>query len=824
MLTYLKLRELSKFSRQQHLIALITVIPAILAALGMQFHAAFYSMIFTGGNRVFFTNICELVLFPYFLIFILALGTLILPSLPSEDPDHITRLDYYLIRFFCGVGILMLLGFILGFLTLLTPLITLPIFCITLYLYFLCSPSTLKQFASWLTARDLSTISDLNDFPKLRIVVIFQRGGILLLIGIILLIRGIVPEVVLTTDVMQVYSSYLDEVRLNHGIWLDPSHPVVLDFLVGRANGVHLFLSNFTSSYVNQLIGCMYLFSMAAVTHRVVRLVVPKTQSLVWRIARCTFPDNAVLWVLCTTSLTGFATEYGKYHLQTGALFLFLTWVTLLFIFFDREQAGWGYRALFPVCIAISLSLPQYELLVFPIFMLAIAALYYVQNRSVLKYFFYLLVIGSVVCLCSFLFNQLYIGIPETNPYYLFIQLANPMRLHLWTSPEQIMYLNMSYPVEMKLSLSQLTFVSAVVRILSLGERIAQALAMMLDILPILLASWFLFHFRIYRRLLGQSIFVLLCQGALSASLLVFVFVSGNTLSPLSLFQVNVLLWIVNLTILLVIALTLLAPQRILITQGKQIIRKTMHPTDKRIYAFIFVFFSYFLGAWALLALVNHPSFVEEFVYQGIYPVIALFLLLILLIKFFRELFVGTKTHAYNETLTRLRRILSQDTDFRTSNTVVFMIIITIVLLASVVEQSYNYMVKYPISITIAARYFVGREKLEATILPLEDQFPWVNFTRCLDIGKAVPGDAAVLPLNALAAMPACNFTALLPRNKIIHNFESVLAPYWKMLLFDQPQQAYTIYKQQGVNYFYIRKADRTATTARLTATQVLDG
>src|SRR5258708_6694715 len=138
-------------------VALLYTLPALLGGLGMQFQASFYAMIFTGGNRVFFTNFCEAVLFPYFIVFILALGTLVTPNrLPAADAN-ISSLDYNLTRFFSGAGVLIICGFVLGLLDLLRPQVTLPIFCLVLFFYFLHAPRIFSTLFLWTLTLDPST-------------------------------------------------------------------------------------------------------------------------------------------------------------------------------------------------------------------------------------------------------------------------------------------------------------------------------------------------------------------------------------------------------------------------------------------------------------------------------------------------------------------------------------------------------------------------------------------------------------------------------------------------------------------------------------------
>ena len=80
----------------------------------------------------------------------------------------------------------------------------------------------------------------------------------------------------------------------------------------------------------------------------------------------------------------------------------------------------------------------------------------------------------------------------------------------------------------------------------------------------------------------------------------------------------------------------------------------------------------------------------------------------------------------------------------------------------------------------------------------------------CLEILKKVPGSAQVLNLNGFAAVEPCLFSPLLPQDKIVHHYEAlaITEPYYQTLMFGEPQAAYKIYQDLGINYFYIRKGD----------------
>src|SRR5258708_30812354 len=106
-------------------------------------------LFFEGGPAVLITNVCEVILAPYLALFMIALGVLVFPR-----PQTIKALDLQVVRFFAGAGLLILFGFGLGFLKLLYPVVTIPIFIVVLYLFFLRFPDTFGHILRWFFALD----------------------------------------------------------------------------------------------------------------------------------------------------------------------------------------------------------------------------------------------------------------------------------------------------------------------------------------------------------------------------------------------------------------------------------------------------------------------------------------------------------------------------------------------------------------------------------------------------------------------------------------------------------------------------------------------
>jgi hypothetical protein len=100
-----------------------------------------------------------------------------------------------------------------------------------------------------------------------------------------------------------------------------------------------------------------------------------------------------------------------------------------------------------------------------------------------------------------------------------------------------------------------------------------------------------------------------------------------------------------------------------------------------------------------------------------------------------------------------------------------------------------------------AFRYFLGQDGA----IEVSSSGRW-KFDRCLEILETVPGSDPVLPLNANETIVPCQNSPLLPRDKIVHHYQSIIAPYYHDILLGNPQEAYEVYRNLGINHFYVEK------------------
>jgi hypothetical protein len=421
------------FKPRAHALALAWLAPAVLAIWGLRKAVPFSTMLFDGGSEVFRHNLCELLLMPYVALFMLALGCLLLPSPSAVVESEMTQQDLGVVRFFAGAGLLTLLGFFLGMAGLLYAAITIPIFIVVLYQHLLRAPSPLARFLEWIT------VSDAKDL-KVRLAGLVCRVLICRLFMVFVIEKAIAIR--LENDALQLYFPYFAETRLHHSIWLEHDLRMIFGFFVCRGHGVHLFLTSFTDQFFGQIISAIYFGSIAILVRRMVYRVVPSS----WLDVRAVVPDCAVLIAL-TSPIAAMGAN--KFHIEIGALLMFLSWSSLLLVFTGPAQSKWLGWAMLPVALALPLETAQVQAASILILLVAAGATFLEKRRKESVLIHGLLALsGCVAAGLSLLLNQLYIGLAEVNPYQLFLKFANLTRLQEWSSLDLIYYASNSQGFE----------------------------------------------------------------------------------------------------------------------------------------------------------------------------------------------------------------------------------------------------------------------------------------------------------------------------------------------------------------------------------------
>ncbi|PIT01841.1 hypothetical protein TSA1_14450 [Bradyrhizobium nitroreducens] len=376
-------------------------VPAALSIWFVNRTGTYRALLFDGGWTTRFYVLAWIVLTPYLGWLIMATGRLTF-SLIKHEPTQ--RVD----EFFVGAAALILTGFGFGALSILYPQIVLG--CATVVLL-------------W-DSRSFGTPQ--KSAVTLPLVATSLMG--LWLLATVFLDRAVIPDVI-STDVQQLYAPYLAEVARNHSIWLAPDNPIFSDFEIGHGNGLHLLMATFLPPHVAQIVSFLYFVGIGAVIFELARLVLP-LQALGRRWEDAAIPialGVAILglaWPRTMPSVKAglYIMEFGKYHLQTAAFFVYFLLVVIRSSQArDRLAAG--------ICgLAVAASYPLYAAFVFLISSLGVFTKVLQRDRSGLVTSL-LLGCGAVAgCILAFSINYLYLGIPATNPYSLFRKIASVER------------------------------------------------------------------------------------------------------------------------------------------------------------------------------------------------------------------------------------------------------------------------------------------------------------------------------------------------------------------------------------------------------------
>lgn len=441
-------------SSQRSIRAFFLTLPAAIAALVAQREVSLHEILFEGGTKVLLFNICIGVIFVYMVTFMLALGTLFFPSPPKAIEKFLAKADLEILRFFSGAAILILVGFVLGCAKLLISLITIPLFLTVNYIYFLHYPNLFKKLWHWLLFKEEKVERKyffkrkVISYPKtLKIISIYLHFLFAFFVLYLVLEEGIFVDL-MSSDLQPAYIAYIAEVRRFHGIWLNHRElPLIGDFLVGRGNGIHLFFASFTNQYFVQSIGVMYFIAIAIFAYRfVVKFCDWCQNSTAYLFMRGIFPISAA-FLMITSSLPTYS-DLGKYHIQTGAFFICISFYGAHFLFLKRKYRQWLLVMMLPMTIALGLAIPGITPVLFLIFS-GLTLISYLARRKIsfIFPFFFLMVANLPALFVSLLINHVYIGIPELHPWYLLINFANLERFQQWASIEQWVFIGLTHEI-----------------------------------------------------------------------------------------------------------------------------------------------------------------------------------------------------------------------------------------------------------------------------------------------------------------------------------------------------------------------------------------
>ena len=409
--------------------------PAALSIWHLNRPGTYRTLLFDGGWTTRLYVIAWIILTPYLGWLVMATGRLTF-SLIKHEPTQ--RVD----EFFVGAATLILAGFGLGALSLLYPQIVL---------------GSAIAVLLW-DSRSFRKPQKLAVTLPLLATSLFG----LWLLATVFVDRAVIPDVI-STDVQQLYAPYLAEVARNHSIWLAADNPIFSDFEIGHGNGLHLMFATFLPPHVAQIISFLYFVGIGAVIFELARIVLP------WQALGRRWEDAAIpialglailglAWPRTMPSVKPglYIMEFGKYHLQTAAFFVYFLLVVVR-TSQKRDKFAAGICA-----IAVAASYPPYAALVFVISSLGAFTKAIQRDRSGLVTSV-LLGVGAITgCLLSLAINYAYLGIPATNPYSLFRHIVSAERFAKFGSLDILDYFVLSQSLEVTDFLSKWGFLAFV--------------------------------------------------------------------------------------------------------------------------------------------------------------------------------------------------------------------------------------------------------------------------------------------------------------------------------------------------------------------------
>lgn len=395
--------------------------PAALSIWCLNRPGTYRTLIFDGGWTTRFYILAWIVLTPYLGWFIMATGRLTFSLIKHEPAQQVDE-------FFVGAATLILTGFALGALSLLYPQIVLGC-AVAVLLWDTLSFKAPRTFAVTLPLIAMSTL------------------GLWLLVTVFL-DRAVLLDVV-SSDVQQLYAPYLAEVARNHSIWLAADNPVFSDFEIGHGNGLHLLLATFLPPHLAQIVSFLYFVGIGAVIFELARLVLP-LQVLGRRWDGAAIPvalGLAILGLVWPKTVPNvepglYAMEFGKYHLQTAAFFVYFLLVVIRSSQSrDRFAAG--------ICgLAVADTYPPFAAFIFLISISGALTKALQRDRSGLVTSI-LLGVGAIAgCVLSVFVNYFYLGIPATNPYSLFRKVVSVERFSHFASLDILDYFVLAQSLE----------------------------------------------------------------------------------------------------------------------------------------------------------------------------------------------------------------------------------------------------------------------------------------------------------------------------------------------------------------------------------------
>ena len=813
-----------------HRSALLWTLPIAGALLVLAYPPEFAAFIFRGGARVLAYNAALALLVPTLLLAWLALGSLWCSLMRAALRSQRAAADTLLLGVIAGSALMSIAGTVLGVLSLLWAPIAAAIILAACYGLLLYGGGHLaaawSRFGRWFAADDLAT--ETSEATGLQSLARVLRASVLLILAATALVRAVYFDAD-NTDVVQFYIPYLEEVRHQHSIWLAPDRPIYADFLVGRGNGVYLMAAALANGLVGHAVSSAYFILLALMARAFVAAALAggRRAPTEARLAAL-LPDLAML--LLAASLLG-GVPFGKFYLQTAVWFIALLYGSLLYVAGGDDRRPLA-RLLVPLAVAVPLSLPQYQAFAAGILAIAAAGLALKGEGLGQRRLLALVAAGVGACLASLALNWVYLGVPELMPYWLFEPLMISRIFHRYSSTAVQLYtnyiqgytssfLNVGAGPEATFGLpaalsAPMTWLAAAGEVLL----VAAGLAALRGLPPLrrLAAS--------HGATCAAIAFAALALAALRA---LAGATAGDAAPTLGLAFRGVLLGLVAaagggfcaglrarrasfasalrnpaglfglaLAAYLVLAVLFVA----LVRSGS--LARLMQPTEALLPALGLILaglFARWLGGSE--AAVDGPP-------AGSHAALALSAVAAAVaVAALATLYAGWSAASVSHAAGRIatlwlalgvgavaawrlgpqRAVLAR---------ALLESVTALALLVAGTALQREMKAHPPLA---ALRYLAGLDGREASIAA-----PARPFDKCLEIAQALPGAAPVLHLNGYSSMSYCMFSPLLPRNKLVHQYESAFARHFRDAVFTTPERAREVYRSLGIDYFLIEK------------------
>jgi hypothetical protein len=405
--------------------------PLVFFQLPIDYRAVF----FEGGLEATLLSLSQGVVIAFLPLFLISVGGPIVGGSKAGD------LDVFVVLLMVGVGAVLLAGTILGFLGLLRPIVTAPLFLAGVWLAI--RQGTLTALRTWLTASDLAREPASEGLWPIRPVACAARWVLLLGASCVVIWKGL-PINIDSGDSLQLYVGYYADVVRTASTWLVPGDARYADYFTGRGNGLFLFMTSFTTPLLAQPLSMVLVGFTAILFGRLVRLL-----ASVCTVFRNPLSVSTVLGDLFAAAalFIGLAdVDPGKYHSLYACFMLFLAYLAARVVVEGPPLSRSFKRALLVSAIAVPiLFAPLVTFLSLPlsVSLLCVLARRGRNGSGDLVFPFVCGMAAVAALLTSLAIDRAVVGIPGFYPWEFWLPYADLGRVSELFSPLLIEYINL---------------------------------------------------------------------------------------------------------------------------------------------------------------------------------------------------------------------------------------------------------------------------------------------------------------------------------------------------------------------------------------------